>query len=279
MSMTPPLVSMLADPLLQERYNDHLTKLEELVALEAEHNLHHGHIRYLADYYATEFHKARELWERYDGNLITAFKQYADSNNLEIITCGATHGYLPLMKMYPQAVWAQIEVACEHYEQTFGRRPKGIWLPECAYYEGLERMLADAGLHYFLTDGHGILYARPRPRFGSYAPIFTETGVAAFGRDHESSQQVWSSEVGYPGAGEYREFYKDLGWEAEYEYIKPYIMPSEKTLVLSTTKSLGAVWDWQIKHSMTPTGLEKRLLNMLPTLCITGSAKLRIYMV
>jgi 1,4-alpha-glucan branching enzyme len=50
--------------------------------------------------------------------------------------------------------------------------------------------------------------------------------VAAFGRDHESSQQVWSSEVGYPGAAEYREFYKDLGWEAEYEYIKPYIMPN-----------------------------------------------------
>lgn len=87
-------------------------------------------------------------------------------------------------------------------------------------------MLADAGLRYFLTDGHGILYARPRPRFGSYAPIFTETGVAAFGRDHESSQQVWSSEVGYPSAAEYREFYRDLGWDAEYEYIKPYIMPN-----------------------------------------------------
>ncbi|MFN9174798.1 MAG: glycoside hydrolase family 57 protein, partial [Synechocystis sp.] len=79
---------------------------------------------------------------------------------------------------------------------------------------------------YFLVDGHGILYARPRPRFGTYAPIFTETGVAAFGRDHESSQQVWSSQVGYPGDPEYREFYKDLGWEAEYEYIKPYIMPN-----------------------------------------------------
>jgi len=77
---------------------------------------------------------------------------------------------------------------CEHYEQTFGRPPKGIWLPECNY-EGLERMLADVGLRS-LTDGHGILYARPRPRFGSYAPIFTETGVAVFGRDHESSQQV-----------------------------------------------------------------------------------------
>lgn len=50
--------------------------------------------------------------------------------------------------------------------------------------------------------------------------------MAVFARDHESSQQVWSSEVGYPGSPEYREFYKDLGWEAEYEYIKPYIMPN-----------------------------------------------------
>lgn len=130
------------------------------------------------------------------------------------------------MKMYPEAVWAQIKVACEHYEENFGRPPQGIWLPECAYYEGVERMLADAGLRYFLVDSHGILSARPRPRYGTYAPIFTETGVAAFGRDDESSQQVWSSKVGYPGDPEYREFYKDLGWEAEYEYIKPYIMPN-----------------------------------------------------
>ena len=226
MSMTPPLVSMLRDPLLQERYDQHLAKLEELVDKELKHNEHYGHIRYLAQHYVSEFQRIRETWERCDRDLVGAFKQFLDSNNLEIITCCATHGYLPLMKMYPQAVWAQIQVACEHYEQNFGRPPKGIWLPECAYYEGLERMLADAGLRYFLMDGHGVLYARPRPRFGTYAPIFTETGVAAFGRDHESSQQVWSSEVGYPGDPLYREFYKDLGWEAEYDYIKPYIIPN-----------------------------------------------------
>lgn len=226
MSMTPPLVSMLRDKLLQERYSEHLEKLQELLEKEIEHNEHNGHIKYLAEYYAQEFKQIRQTWERYKGNLITAFKKFQDSNNLEIITCGATHGYLPLMKMYPQAVWGQIEVACQSYEENFGIRPRGIWLPECAYYEGLERMLADAGLRYFLTDGHGLLYARPRPRFGTYAPIFTETGVAVFGRDHESSQQVWSSEVGYPGDPVYREFYKDLGWEADYDYIKPYIMPN-----------------------------------------------------
>jgi 1,4-alpha-glucan branching enzyme len=226
MSMTPPLVSMLRDPLLQERYDEHLGKLEELLVKEIANNEHNGHIKYLAEYYAHDFAEIRRIWESYQGNLLLGFKEFQDSGNLEIITCGATHGYLPLMKMYPQAVWSQIKVACDHYAENFGREPKGIWLPECAYYEGLERMLADAGLRYFLTDGHGILYARPRPRFGTYAPIFTESGVAVFGRDHESSQQVWSSKVGYPGASEYREFYKDLGWEADYDYIKPYIMPN-----------------------------------------------------
>jgi 1,4-alpha-glucan branching enzyme len=226
MSMTPPLVSMLQDPLLQERYDAHLAKLEELAELEVDHNQFDGHLRYLSEFYAKEFNQVRHTWERYDRDLIKAFKQYLDSNNLEIITCGATHGYLPLMQMYPQAVWAQLKVACEHYEQTFGRAPKGIWLPECAYFEGLERLIADTGLRYFIADGHALLYGKPRPRFGTYAPIFTQSGVAAFGRDQESSAQVWSSEIGYPGAPEYREFYKDLGWEADYEYIKPYIMPN-----------------------------------------------------
>jgi 1,4-alpha-glucan branching enzyme len=226
MSMTPPLVAMLRDELLQDRFDAHLAQLMELTEKEIDRNTFNGHVKYLAEYYLKEFSRVKATWERCDRDLVKAFRRFLESGNLDIITCGATHGYLPLMQMYPEAVWAQIQVACEAYEENFGRAPKGIWLPECAYYEGLERMVADAGLRYFLTDGHGILYARPRPRYGSYAPIFTETGVAAFGRDHESSQQVWSSEAGYPGASEYREFYKDLGWEAEYEYIKPYVMPN-----------------------------------------------------
>ncbi|MGL5879895.1 MAG: DUF1957 domain-containing protein, partial [Xenococcaceae cyanobacterium] len=103
MSMTPPLVSMLRDPLLQERYDEHLAKLEELIAKEIDHNQYNGHIKYLAEYYAQEFAQIRQTWERYDRDLVKAFKIFVDSNNLEIITCGATHGYMPLMKMYPEA--------------------------------------------------------------------------------------------------------------------------------------------------------------------------------
>jgi len=64
---------MLRDPLLQERYDEHLAKLE-LVELEVEHNINNGHVRYLAEHYATEFNSARELWNatRRLGNSIQA---------------------------------------------------------------------------------------------------------------------------------------------------------------------------------------------------------------
>jgi 1,4-alpha-glucan branching enzyme len=226
MSLTPPLVAMLQDPYLQDKYDEHLALTRELIEKELDRTKDDGHMQYLARHYEEYFSQAAETWQAYDRNLIRAFRYYQDRGNLDILTCGATHGYLPLMQMYPQAVWAQLKVAVESYGEAFGQAPKGIWLAECAYFPELERQLADVGLRYFLTDAHGILYAKPRPRFGPYAPIFSPTGVAVFGRDYESSQQVWSSEVGYPGNPVYREFYKDLGYEAEYEYIKPYIIPN-----------------------------------------------------
>ena len=48
-------------------------------------------------------------------------------------------------------------------------------------------------------------------------------GVVFFGRDMESSRQVWSAESGYPGDVDYREFYKDVGWELPVEYLEPYL--------------------------------------------------------
>jgi 1,4-alpha-glucan branching enzyme len=56
-----------------------------------------------------------------------------------------------------------------------------------------------------------------------YAPVMTERGVNVFARDPESSKQVWSQKEGYPGDFNYREFYRDLGYDADYEYIKPYL--------------------------------------------------------
>jgi len=227
MTMTPPLVSMLADPLLQSRYVHHLDELIELAGKEVERTRFDGHFNYLARYYLDHFRKIRHVFvDRYNCNLVTAFKKFQDLGMLEVVTCGATHGFLPLMQITPQAVRAQIHVAANSYEKHFGRRPRGIWLPECGYYPGVDAYLKEAGIRYFFTDTHGVVNATPRPRYGAYAPIYCpDTGVAAFARDQESSKQVWSSIEGYPGDPIYREFYRDIGYDLDLDYIGPYVQP------------------------------------------------------
>ncbi|MDZ4743851.1 MAG: 1,4-alpha-glucan branching protein domain-containing protein [Verrucomicrobiota bacterium] len=227
MSITPPLANMLLDPLLQDRYVRYVNKLLELSWKEIERTKHDPSFHKLAWFYHKRLLGIRHVFQdQYNRNLITAFKKFQDVGNLEIITCGATHGFLPLMQDYPEAVRAQIMIARDHYTQCFGRPPRGIWLPECAYFPGLEKVLQEAEIRYFLTDTHGVLFADPRPRYGVFAPIFTRSGPAAFGRDTESSKQVWSSIEGYPGDPVYRDFYKDIGFDLDYDYIRPYILPT-----------------------------------------------------
>jgi 1,4-alpha-glucan branching enzyme len=226
-SMSPPLLSMLTDDLLKERYLAHLSRLRELTLKEGHRNRDHGHLRYLASHYEARVEAAIRTWQEHDGNLVRAFARLQDEGYLDILTCAATHGYLPLLQVNPQAVRAQIQVAVEHYIGQFRRPPTGMWLPECGLYPGLDRMLADAGIRYVVVDMHALLLARPRPRFGNHAPIFcTDSGIAAFGRDMESSLQVWSREHGYPGDYVYRDFYRDIGFDLDPDYIGPYVQPN-----------------------------------------------------
>lgn len=225
MSLTPPLISMLKDPLLQDRYIRHIDKLIELANKEVDRT------RFLPEYHGTALHyywqftQTRETFYRYGRDLTEAFKKFQDAGVLEIITCGATHGFLPLVNRTSGAVRAQIQTAARQYEETFGRGPAGIWMPECGYYPGADRFLKEAGIRYFLTDTHGLLHATPRPKYGVFAPVYCPSGVAAFARDVESSKQVWSAVEGYPGDHDYREYYRDIGFDLDFDYVKPYISP------------------------------------------------------
>ena len=152
-------------------------------------------------------------WQKCSGKLIEKFRALYKSGNLDILTCAATHGYLPILRENPKTVKGQINTAIRCHENFFGSKPLGIWLPECAYYENLDEILFNSGIRYAILDGHGILNATPRPRYGVYAPICSRKGVAFFGRDSESTLPVWSAKDGFPGDRVYREFHKDLGWE------------------------------------------------------------------
>ncbi len=223
-SFSPTLLAMLADELLQTKYLRHLEKLIELTEKEIWRTRWEPPLHRLALMYHHRFTEARTLYaEEHRRDLIGAFRQLYDRQQLELMVCGATHGYFPLMEPARAGVRAQVRVAVDAFRRHFGRPPKGMWLPECGYNPGDDALLKEHGIRFFLVDAHGILFASPRPKFGTYAPLYCKSGVAAFGRDLESSKSVWSAIEGYPGDYEYREFYRDVGYDLDFDYIRPYI--------------------------------------------------------
>ncbi len=223
MSITPTLCEMLSDPLLRARYLHQLDGLINLAEKEVKRTKKDRAFHEAACMYLDRFRRVRQIYlDEAGGNLLKTFKALQDAGNLEIITCPATHAFLPNLAT-PQGVRAQLKIAVANYRKHFGVKPRGIWLAECAYFEGLEQYLSEVGIKHFFLDSHGILHGSPRPKYGAYAPVYCPNGVAAFCRDIESSRQVWSSKEGYPGDCDYREFYRDLGFDGHYDYIKPFL--------------------------------------------------------
>ncbi len=194
MSITPPLLSMLDNKLLQRRYIKYLKKHIELCKKEVVRTANDKKLNELSHYYLDRYSNDLHVFkEVYNCNLIEAFKYFQDIGVLEIITCGATHGYFPILYVNEKTIKAQIAVGVQTYEKYFGKKPRGIWLPECGYVPEADKYLKEFGIEYVITESHGILYADPTPIYGTFAPIVSPDGVICFGRDIESSRQVWSS--------------------------------------------------------------------------------------
>lgn len=228
LTLSPTLCSMLRDPLLQTRYRRHLDQLIDLADKEAHRTALEPAFHELAVFYHERFQAIRETFAACQNDLVRAFRQLQDAGRIEIITTAATHAILPLVSHHPPALRGQILVARDDYRTCFGREPEGFWLPECAYADRIEGVLREASIQWFVTETHGLLNASPRPRYGMFAPVLTPLGLAAFGRDHESARQVWSRHEGYPGDPRYRDFYRDIGFDLDLDYVRPYLMPPDK---------------------------------------------------
>ena len=221
MTVTPTLAAMLEDEVLRERYVRHLDRSVELAEREVERNREDEQRRSLAEFYLEHFRASRDRLLAWNGDLLAVFRRLQDDGCLEIAASAATHGLLPLLQSSAEAVRAQVLLGCDSYRAVFQRDPAGFWLPECAFYPGLENIVREAGLRWFIIDAHGLMLGEPRPRRAIYAPCYTAAGPAAFARDRDSSRQVWSATEGYPGDPAYREFYHDIGFELPTDYLWP----------------------------------------------------------
>lgn len=228
LSISPTLVSMLADKTLGDRYLGHLERLKTLGEKELERTSDNPQEHSLARMYLEFFRSASEDFvNRYDRDIPGALAHHADEGRLELVTTFATHPYMPLYEHSRVNALSQLKVGLDTHTRFFGRPPTGFWLPECGYFPGIEEILEQAGIKYFFTAAHGLLFAEDPPLNGVYAPVRCPNGVYAFGREMASTEAVWSNRSGYPGDPDYRDFYRDIGHDLPEDYISGVVHSAE----------------------------------------------------
>jgi len=177
-NLSPVLLEQLAHPTFKVEFPAYL-KRKILAALEDENYFRMGgeqHFAETAVYWRDFFLQAHQDFEALDGDIVKGFRRFNDAGLIEIITCGATHGYMPLLGT-DESVVAQVKTGVAAHLRHLGRPPRGIWVPECGYRPaglwqtpvtpegssapwppsnriGVEQALAEAGIEFFVVDTH-----------------------------------------------------------------------------------------------------------------------------
>ena len=174
LGITPVLAEQLADPLVLNHFDIFLQdKIERATSDVARFQQSDDPRLSTAGWYQGFYRRIREAFhERFHRDLIGSFRALQDAGRIEIATSAATHGYLPLLSR-DSSVYGQLRSGVDAYKRHFGRQPRSIWLPECAYrpaYQpddggpvrpGLEEFLAGLGLEVFFSETHTVEGGRP----------------------------------------------------------------------------------------------------------------------
>jgi 1,4-alpha-glucan branching enzyme len=185
--ITPVLAEQLADALVLEHFDQFLD--DKIAAAKRDMHYFDGeqpqetpafgstgiadsHLRYLAEWYLKYYRRIKQSFnERFNRDVIGAFRRLQDEGYIEITTSAATHGYLPLLGR-DSSISGQLKTGISSYQRLFGRAPTGIWLPECAYRPayitpegrirpGIEYFLAENDFKVFFSETHAITGGLP----------------------------------------------------------------------------------------------------------------------
>jgi 1,4-alpha-glucan branching enzyme len=222
LSLSPTLLSMMQDTLLRQRAKEYVDRILQLLEKEAIRVQFFPEFLPVVRMYRSRFERLRDLYvNRYRMDPIRAFRRLMFRGRIELITTAATHAYLPIVGMNGSILKAQVFTGLQLFRRLMGRSSTGFWMPECGYQPGYEKVLRRERVRYSFVDSHALLNAVPEAKYGTFSPVCTPEGVYYFGRDMESSKQVWSATEGYPGDYDYREFYRDVGYDLDRGQLEP----------------------------------------------------------
>ncbi|MCC7108025.1 MAG: DUF1957 domain-containing protein [Deltaproteobacteria bacterium] len=213
MGLSPPLLAMMGTRGLRERMHRYLDARRVLCDRYLGTIGHDHPYRRAAEFARQEAEHAEGRYDGIGGDLARAFAEHHQAGRVEVMTCAATHGLAPVLQD-AHVIRAQVKEAVKAHERALGLRPRGIWLPECGIHPEALAALAEEDLCFTFSEDRAVRFAWPPPQHDVYRPIWSPEGVAVFPRDPGSAKEVWSAEEGYPGDFRYREFYRDLGYDA-----------------------------------------------------------------
>lgn len=207
--ITPVLANQMEDAHMLRELTLYLGRYE-LRALRQVANYRGAHaaeFKDLAAFYARHAREQHARLEERPQGITGAFRALEDAGVIELLGGPATHPFLPRLSE-PALAASQLDLGLAEHERIFGRRPRGVWLPECGYRPGagIEGLLESRGLTHFVVDGPTML--RSAGPGSTFRPQRVgESGVAAFARNLDVTYVVWSPTGGYPGDKWYRDFY------------------------------------------------------------------------
>src|SRR5216110_941747 len=187
-NLSPILSEQLASPEFQKELSFYYENVRRACVESRAHFEAGGNkeIVRLTSFWEEFYERMWEMHRRIGGDIPGTFAELQRGGHIELITCAATHGYLPLLGR-DESIHLQLRTAVETHRRHFGRAPRGIWLPECAYRPagfwnsplpgtapgqpraGVEDVLAIHGIDYFFVDRHLLAGGTP---LGVYADRF-----------------------------------------------------------------------------------------------------------
>ena len=185
LTLSPILVEQLTHPVFVAEFPNYLTR--KIVAAREDEAFFtqsgEPHYAETARFWYRFFSNALADFRACNNNIVAAFRGFHERGQIEIVTCAATHGYLPLLGT-DESVHAQVSTAVRAHTSHFGAAPRGVWSPECGYRpaalwqqpvenadgsplppaqarSGLEQTFSAAGLGFFFVDTHLVEDSQP----------------------------------------------------------------------------------------------------------------------